>query len=158
MPFRRLAMPLRRVADGPQGMRMPDEGMRRPDQGMRMPDEGTWRPDRGRRRPPPSTRWGACQLAGEGPRGSTVPLRYRPSVIQPRVGEPFDRYLIEERLGAGGMGEVFRAQDTKLRRQVALKVVRVDRTPGSASAPDGAARLLREARAAAALVHHAFTL
>ena len=78
---------------------------------------------------------------------------YRPGVIQPRVGEPFDRYLIEERLGAGGMGEVFRAQDTKLRRQVALKIVRVDPTSGKGSASEGAARLLREARAAAALVH-----
>src|SRR5207302_4358819 len=62
-------------------------------------------------------------------------------------------YLIEERLGAGGMGEVFRAQDTKLRRAVALKIVRTDAASGTGSASDGAARLLREARAAAALDH-----
>ncbi len=74
-------------------------------------------------------------------------------MVEPRVGENFDRYLVEERLGAGGMGEVFRAQDTKLRRQVALKVVRTDPGTGSGSNSDGAVRLLREARAAAALDH-----
>ena len=72
---------------------------------------------------------------------------------EPKVGERFDRYLIEERLGAGGMGEVFRAQDTKLRRQIALKVVRASAASDGGSAAEGAARLLREARAAAALDH-----
>jgi serine/threonine-protein kinase len=66
-------------------------------------------------------------------------------------GDRFDRYEIEERLGQGGMGEVFRARDTKLERRVALKVVR--RGPGDSLGTDGAARILREARAAAALNH-----
>jgi serine/threonine-protein kinase len=66
-------------------------------------------------------------------------------------GDRFDRYEIEERLGQGGMGEVFRARDTKLERRVALKVVR--RSPGDSLGTDGAARILREARAAAALNH-----
>lgn len=47
------------------------------------------------------------------------------------------------------MGEVYRATDSKLRRKVALKVLRMD----EAKNPDGVARLLREARAAAALNH-----
>ena len=68
--------------------------------------------------------------------------------LQP--GEHFGRYVIEERLGAGGMGEVFQARDTKLERRVALKVLR-----GGLGTLDteGAARILREARAAAAINH-----
>src|SRR5580704_12582941 len=64
-------------------------------------------------------------------------------------GERIDRYQIIGLLGSGGMGEVYRARDPKLARLVALKILRVDRGLGT----DGAARLLREARAAAALSH-----
>src|SRR5262249_28354746 len=52
-------------------------------------------------------------------------------------------------LGAGGMGEVFRAQDTKLNRQVAIKVL----PEAYASDPDRVARFHREAQAVAALNH-----
>ena len=52
-------------------------------------------------------------------------------------------------LGAGGMGEVYRAHDTKLGRDVAFKVLpRV-----VADEPERRARLVREARAAASLNH-----
>jgi serine/threonine protein kinase len=64
-------------------------------------------------------------------------------------GDRVDRYEVLELLGAGGMGEVYRARDSKLARLVALKVLLVDSGPGT----EGAARLLREARAAAALSH-----
>ena len=58
-------------------------------------------------------------------------------------------YEIVAPLGAGGMGEVYRARDTKLEREVALKVL-----PGSlAQSPEALARFSREARAVAALSH-----
>lgn len=66
-------------------------------------------------------------------------------MLQP--GHTFGRYRVEEQLGAGGMGEVYRAWDSVLRRWVALKVV--PKGDGSGRA----ARLLGEARAAAALRH-----
>ena len=58
-------------------------------------------------------------------------------------------YEIHEQLGAGGMGEVYLAQDTRLDRQVAVKVL----PPQFAQEPDRLARFEREARAAAALNH-----
>ena len=62
------------------------------------------------------------------------------------VGQNLGRYRIESPLGAGGMGEVFRAWDSTLRRWVALKVVARDST-------GRAERLLAEARAVATLKH-----
>ncbi len=63
----------------------------------------------------------------------------------------FDRYTIEGVIGEGGMGRVYRAYDPKLRRRVALKVLRTD-TP-LFEGDEAARRLLREARAAAMLNH-----
>ncbi len=58
-------------------------------------------------------------------------------------------YQIEARIGAGGMGEVYRARDTKLGRDVAIKVL-----PSHLTAdPDRRARLAREARMLATLNH-----
>lgn len=67
-------------------------------------------------------------------------------------GQRIDRYTIEEPIGEGGMGRVFRAHDERLDRRVALKLVSV---AGAGTAPDdeARARLLREARAASRLDH-----
>jgi serine/threonine protein kinase len=64
-------------------------------------------------------------------------------------GSNVGHYRIVGSLGAGGMGEVYRAHDTKLGREVALKIL-----PESVSAdPERRARFAREARALAALNH-----
>jgi serine/threonine protein kinase len=59
------------------------------------------------------------------------------------------QYRVLKVLGAGGMGMVFQAEDTQLRRLVALKVM----LPGTASSAAAHQRFLREAQAAAALDH-----
>ena len=58
------------------------------------------------------------------------------------------KYEIIERLGQGGMGTVYRAHDRELRRDVALKVIRLPE-----ASPDIAARMLREAHTLARLEH-----
>jgi tetratricopeptide (TPR) repeat protein len=60
-----------------------------------------------------------------------------------------DRYRLVERLGEGGIGVVWRAEDLRLGRQVALKLLREQR----ADSVDARFRIVREARAAAALEH-----
>jgi eukaryotic-like serine/threonine-protein kinase len=64
-------------------------------------------------------------------------------------GTKLGSYEISAALGAGGMGEVYRARDTRLGRVVALKVLR----PDLASDGDSRARFEREARAVASLNH-----
>src|SRR5262245_52625327 len=64
-------------------------------------------------------------------------------------GTRLGHYEIVSSLGAGGMGEVYRASDTKLGRDVALKVLPAD----LADDADRLARFQREARAVAALNH-----
>jgi serine/threonine protein kinase len=68
---------------------------------------------------------------------------------EPPKARVVERYQLDRKIGGGGMGEVWAAWDPKLRREVAVKLVRPDR------ADDGKerARLLREAQALARLTH-----
>lgn len=65
------------------------------------------------------------------------------------VGTTLLHYEIRDRLGKGGMGEVFAARDTKLGRDVAIKVLPAEMTGD----PEREARFVREARALASLQH-----
>jgi serine/threonine protein kinase/tetratricopeptide (TPR) repeat protein len=64
------------------------------------------------------------------------------------AGTVLGHYRVLERLGSGGMGDVYRAEDLRLQRVVALKTLRA-----GDHGPDSTARLLAEARAASALTH-----
>ncbi len=70
-----------------------------------------------------------------------------PSTLSP--GTRFGSYEILQRLGAGGMGEVYRAKDTRLNREVAIKTLSTDRL----SQPEALTRFEKEARSACALNH-----
>ncbi len=65
-----------------------------------------------------------------------------------QVGDQVDHYLVLRQLGEGGMGVVFEAEDQRLGRRVALKVLRPD-----GADPMGRERLIREARLASGVVH-----
>ena len=64
-------------------------------------------------------------------------------------GDRIGVYQIQSQLGAGGMGRVYRAHDTKLRRDVAIKILPDD----LADDPERIARFQREAQVLAALNH-----
>jgi serine/threonine protein kinase len=67
----------------------------------------------------------------------------------PTIGDLLGPYEILSPIGSGGMGRVFRAHDMRLRRDVAIKVLK----PAYAADPEMRGRLEREARSIAALTH-----
>src|SRR5260370_42503815 len=65
------------------------------------------------------------------------------------TGTRLGRYEIRSQIGAGGMGEVYLAEDSQLRRRVALKIL----PPDIAANKDRMRRFVQEAQSAAALNH-----
>src|SRR6187401_1502673 len=65
------------------------------------------------------------------------------------IGETVTHYRIISKIGEGGMGVVYRAEDTRLGRQVAVKFL----SAALSASPDAVERFQREARAASALSH-----
>src|SRR4030095_12391009 len=83
------------------------------------------------------------------------PYNCAPLAMPLTPGSRLGPYEIQSALGAGGMGEVYKARDTRLDRTVAIKVLPAH----VASDPDLRQRFEREARAVAALSHpHICTL
>jgi eukaryotic-like serine/threonine-protein kinase len=77
------------------------------------------------------------------------PSQFEKDAVQLKAGDRIGAYEIIAPLGAGGMGVVFKARDTKLERLVALKFLRA----APHDADSAGARLLREAKNASALNH-----
>jgi len=65
------------------------------------------------------------------------------------LGQTIQHYQLLEAIGAGGMGQIYKAEDTRLHRIVALKLL----PPGLAADPERRKRFLQEAQSASALNH-----
>jgi tRNA A-37 threonylcarbamoyl transferase component Bud32 len=68
----------------------------------------------------------------------------------PMIGTHIGDYVVEERIGAGGMGIVYRARQVLIGKKVAIKIL----SPHLASHPDAVERLLAEARMVSTIQHH----
>lgn len=94
--------------------------------------------------------WEIPQSAPDAP-GSADPIE----VVRARrdAKRRFGKYVIVDRLGAGGMGEVYRAWDETLGRWAAIKIMRPSGPSGEGPDDEALARFQREARGAARLSH-----
>ncbi|KAF0240482.1 MAG: hypothetical protein FD180_4917, partial [Planctomycetota bacterium] len=99
--------------------------------------------------PPEAARPGETPATLLGPTVLGSPSTARPAAPASAPPERFGRYELRGQIGRGGMGTVYRAFDTQLKREVALKILRVQ--PGDRS--EQFLRFRREAEAAARLRH-----
>jgi serine/threonine protein kinase len=95
---------------------------------------------------PPTVRSGSGSHEGS---GTGRKAEIEPAQGLPRPGDRLDSFLLEEAIGVGGMGAVFRAHDNQLEREVALKIL----PPEQARDPEAVQRFYQEGRAAARLDH-----
>jgi serine/threonine protein kinase len=70
-------------------------------------------------------------------------------MVSPMVSQKILHYQLVEKIGAGGMGEIYKAQDSRLNRLVAVKIL----SPGLSTDPERRRRFFQEAQAASALNH-----
>jgi serine/threonine protein kinase len=73
----------------------------------------------------------------------------RVTLKKPMLGQTILQYQILQKLGAGGMGDIYKAQDTRLNRFVAIKALSAD----NSGDPDRRRRFIQEAQAASSLNH-----
>jgi len=90
------------------------------------------------------------EWSGDGDRaGPSVPVDAQAGQADPLLGRILHHFRVEQRIGAGGMGRVYRAHDLSLDRPVALKVI----AEQISADPEQRDRFIREARAQAKLNH-----
>ncbi len=92
--------------------------------------------------PEPSAEASSAEAAGSATLPTVAPA-------EPHLADRMGKYRVIEELGRGAMGVVYRAEDTELHREVALKTVLM----GGVADPERILRFLREARTAATLDH-----
>jgi serine/threonine protein kinase len=94
----------------------------------------------------------SCESPIDPPLGTGI---MRGSIMALQAGTRLGAYEVLSLLGAGGSGEVYRARDTRLNREVAIKVLAAERVTD----PDRRRHFVQEAQAASALNHpHIITI